>query len=188
MNVKWILPIPLCAAVLYLSACSTSAPNQADPLADVPAPSEVRFISADDATSKCIGNPNTPLCAVETILACFARADLHLCKRMGITDVHLEPQDQTSKYTVIAAHVLTEEDMKREDIAKEFPTAPEWWKPGFVDFTIFKMDGGDKACSIKYCSFDHMAASGNECCYHSYIANPEGQEWRVISWSWWGDS
>ncbi|MEK9970533.1 MAG: hypothetical protein VW600_15435 [Ferrovibrio sp.] len=30
--------------------------------------------------SRCIGNPQTPLCAVETLLACFARRDPALCR------------------------------------------------------------------------------------------------------------
>lgn len=30
--------------------------------------------------SRCIGRPETPLCAVETLLACFARRDTDLCR------------------------------------------------------------------------------------------------------------
>jgi hypothetical protein len=30
--------------------------------------------------SRCIGRPDTPLCAVETFLACFARRDTDLCR------------------------------------------------------------------------------------------------------------
>ena len=34
---------------------------------------EVRRITQTEATSKCIGDPKTPLCAVETLLTCMTR-------------------------------------------------------------------------------------------------------------------
>lgn len=39
-------------------------------------------ITQDDYTteSKCVGNPVTPLCAVETIIACYVRNDHRLCR------------------------------------------------------------------------------------------------------------
>jgi hypothetical protein len=42
--------------------------------------SEVRVIMPDSATSTCIGDPKTPECAVETMLACIVRADKRLCE------------------------------------------------------------------------------------------------------------
>ncbi|MCC7168580.1 MAG: hypothetical protein IT565_13525 [Rhodospirillales bacterium] len=36
---------------------------------------------ADSTTSTCIGNPITPLCAVETVLACFVRKNDDFCRR-----------------------------------------------------------------------------------------------------------
>lgn len=35
---------------------------------------------ADRSYSRCIGQSDTPLCAVETLLACFARRDADLCR------------------------------------------------------------------------------------------------------------
>ncbi len=35
---------------------------------------------AERSDSRCIGRPDTPLCAVETLLACFARRDPALCR------------------------------------------------------------------------------------------------------------
>ncbi|WP_337998184.1 hypothetical protein [Oleispirillum naphthae] len=43
-------------------------------------PSDVRTITATGATSSCIGDPKTPVCAVETLLACFARRAAPLCR------------------------------------------------------------------------------------------------------------
>jgi hypothetical protein len=42
--------------------------------------SEVRVIAPDAATSTCIGDPKTPECAVETLLACLSRDDGRLCE------------------------------------------------------------------------------------------------------------
>jgi hypothetical protein len=41
-----------------------------------------RLIGADgtSTTSQCIGRPDTPLCAVETLLACFQRSAANLCQ------------------------------------------------------------------------------------------------------------
>ncbi len=35
--------------------------------------------TADATTSRCVGRPATPLCAVETLLACFQRGRIDLC-------------------------------------------------------------------------------------------------------------
>ena len=48
---------------------------------------EVRSITAEAATSDCIGDPHTPLCAVETFLACTVRRDLDLCATVGVQEV-----------------------------------------------------------------------------------------------------
>lgn len=37
---------------------------------------------ADGSDSRCIGRPESPLCAVETLLACFARRDEALCRQV----------------------------------------------------------------------------------------------------------
>jgi hypothetical protein len=39
----------------------------------------------EGSTSDCIGNPKTPLCAVETAEACLKRGAFDLCRRVGYT-------------------------------------------------------------------------------------------------------
>jgi hypothetical protein len=39
----------------------------------------------EGSASDCIGNPKTPLCAVETAEACFKRGEFDLCRRVGYT-------------------------------------------------------------------------------------------------------
>lgn len=34
----------------------------------------------ETTTSDCVGNPKTPMCAVETLLACFVRVVDYLCQ------------------------------------------------------------------------------------------------------------
>jgi len=50
---------------------------------DIPPPDEVRFIDRHGASSDCIGDTSTPLCAVETWLACKVRQNPELC---GLVD------------------------------------------------------------------------------------------------------
>lgn len=59
-----------------------SSPGMAQIPAADPA-SQYRLIGkADGSDSRCIGRPESPLCAVETLLACFARRDEALCRKV----------------------------------------------------------------------------------------------------------
>src|SRR5919204_386353 len=39
-----------------------------------------RELTAERGTSACVGDPKTPICAVETVLACLQRGDWKLCE------------------------------------------------------------------------------------------------------------
>jgi len=137
-------------------------------LADVPPPDEWRFIGLEDATSKCIGDPKTPLCAVETVIACFARMDISLCRRVGMTgEIYLGEKARDVNYKVVAAKILTEKDITRE---LEFV---DWWKPGFVDFTILEPDYGKNICHAESCNY-------------GYTVNLVDDEWHFKSGAQWG--
>src|SRR3990172_7533843 len=63
--------------------------------------------SDETTTSKCIGKPVTPICAVETFEACFKRSQIELCRkayRNGESETfHLgysSPESKT-EYTII---------------------------------------------------------------------------------------
>ncbi|MEO5338747.1 MAG: hypothetical protein H7841_17975 [Magnetospirillum sp. WYHS-4] len=71
--------VPILAVLLAVPAWAGGP----DP--DLPAVSpkgKWRVLTPDDATStsRCIGRPETPLCAAETIVACFERTDKELCR------------------------------------------------------------------------------------------------------------
>ncbi|ARJ64898.1 hypothetical protein WV31_04015 [Magnetospirillum sp. ME-1] len=72
--------ILLCPA-LALGAERIAPPKPSD-LPPIDPPGVWHTLTQDDATtdSKCIGKPVTPLCAVETIQACFTRNDERLCQ------------------------------------------------------------------------------------------------------------
>lgn len=57
----------------------------------VPPPDEIRYIEKDSATSDCLGDPKTPLCAVETELARFLRDAGHFCAWYDAPNIKREP-------------------------------------------------------------------------------------------------
>ena len=68
-----------------LSAAASSSDSGTSPLAARPPPeptleTPLNIITFDSATSTCIGKPITPLCAVETLLACSVRGGYSLCR------------------------------------------------------------------------------------------------------------
>lgn len=70
----------LCAIALL--CLLVAAPADAQIPAVDPA-GQYRLIGPPERTdSRCIGQPDTPLCAVETLLACFARREAALCWRV----------------------------------------------------------------------------------------------------------
>ncbi len=70
----------LCA---LLPAALTVPAAAADPdLPPLARPGQWYYVTQNDANSSshCIGAPTTPLCAVETLLACFQRGQMPLCR------------------------------------------------------------------------------------------------------------
>jgi len=129
-------------------------------------PSEVRTIAATTATSPCIGDPKTPVCAAETFLACDSRQDKSLCRRVGVerTEFQLPPYDL--RYRILFVHILTP-----KDIPPEFRDAP-WMKPGYAEIALMEM-----ANPI-------LGIPKNE---YRYIARPNGSQWEIVSWLLWKD-
>jgi hypothetical protein len=103
--------VALLATYLLMIALPGLAVAQGnDPMLPPPDPSgSWRKLTRDDATttSRCIGNPVTPLCAVETYLACFVRRQPELCDMVGagirpIMSV-VPPADKREEYRVVYA-------------------------------------------------------------------------------------
>ncbi len=156
-----------CLSLAWLVSLSACTQNFGDPLADVPPPDELRFIGVNDASSKCIDDPKTPLCAVETLMACFARHELDLCKKVGIVDLSFAGNPYTSRYRVLSSNILTVDDMTEE--LKD----AEWWKPGFAHIDVYRSYFEDGSCPDE--------------CRYGYNAKPVGDKWEIVSWSRWGE-
>ena len=80
------LPVVALSIGVLLAAAFPARAGDA-PAAKVPLPpltpkGVYRVLTQDDATStsKCIGDPKTPLCAVETMMACWTRGSDDLCR------------------------------------------------------------------------------------------------------------
>jgi hypothetical protein len=129
------------AGVVLAAALSMPA-QAADP--DVPKRDPKGFYryltqEADSTTSTCIGNPVTPLCAVETVLACFVRSDSDLCRKANwpgseeydFSGGKISPFDDT-RYFVQFAKMLSDKSARKYSIGGITP------KPGDVVISVKK--------------------------------------------------
>ena len=137
-------PLGTCviAAILSLGLASQAL---ADEKFD---PKQVRVITPTTSTSKCIGDPKTPICAVETFLACRVRNKQELCDLVNIHNESLDGEPTSISYRILKSHILTKRDIPK-DMA-DFPT----WKIGYSDVAIkdysLKQDWCPKGCTIGF--------------------------------------
>jgi len=70
------------SAALVLAVALPALAAEDVPLPPLTPKGEYLVMTQDDATSssKCIGNPVTPMCAVETVMACLYRGNDELCR------------------------------------------------------------------------------------------------------------
>ena len=126
MNTRSLLAALLCALAVFAAALPAYAGDDGD-LPPLTPKGQYLVITRDDATSssKCIGNPITPLCAVETFIACvFRNSDLcaiafGLDHNPGI----VASNDPGEFYRVVRREVLDD---------RHFPwyPKPDPWRPG----------------------------------------------------------
>ncbi len=131
-------------------------------------PSGIRSITATTATSSCIGNPKTPVCAVETFRACSARLNNDLCLRVGIDLEHesLMPKiQQDLRYRILSARIL-----RPGDIPSHLSDT-HWMKPGHAEITLLELPDPMNTCP--------------EGCKYSYYLHPENGAWQIVRWSAW---
>src|SRR5579883_1519767 len=91
-------------------------------------------ITPTGATSTCIGTATTPVCAAETLLACLARGDESLCRRVGAVPPGRRLDNAGSiqiDYVVVRTSVIRPEDVT--DDTRDL----DWYKPGY---TLIEMD------------------------------------------------
>ncbi|MBI5120057.1 MAG: hypothetical protein HZA67_03570 [Rhodospirillales bacterium] len=132
-------------------------------------PKQIRVITPTTATSYCIDVPKSPVCAVETFLACTRRIDKAMCARAGHPDFHYQDKpEEKFRYRVLSVKVLTRKDILKEDWEK-----PDGLRPDDVKVIVQNLDD-------HYSSF--CPKSG---CPTTYWVKPDGIDWRVASWAAW---
>jgi hypothetical protein len=78
-------------------------------------PKQIRVITPSSATSKCIGDPKTPICAVETLIACTTRIQQRLCDKVGVRDLKLPERPlKFHRYRILSSHTIRKEEVTPE--------------------------------------------------------------------------
>lgn len=114
--------------VVLVTAC-LAAPARAQTSRDAPG-----HITPTTATSTCIGGVATPVCTAETLLACLARHDDSLCRRVGVAPParRLDNAGQIQiDYVIVRVSVIRPEDISED--TRDL----DWYKPGY---TLIEMD------------------------------------------------
>ncbi len=125
---------------------------------------EIRVITPTEATSKCIGDPRTPICAMETLMACFIRKTRSLCEAVGINDVasHIfEEEPSSTTYKIVSVKTI-----RQKDIPKRLLNV-EWIKKGDVDIEIL-----DIGMKLAWCL---------DGCHTSFMLRKVGDNWIVTA-------
>jgi hypothetical protein len=131
---------------------------------------EIRGIFQTSATSRCIGNPRTPLCAVETLIACWVRRDRHFCEMVGSPD--LSSGDAATAILGAEYFVRKTFTIRAEDIPDRLKDA-DWYQPGMVEIKL----------KIRDCFTEGTVCTGSD--WLNYFGSLErvGDLWRVVGWA-----
>jgi hypothetical protein len=180
------------AARLLIVALLLAAALPARAEKDVPLPSltpngKHLFLTRESGTtsSKCIGNPVTPMCAVETLMACFVRGDDSLCQTaMGVPADKVPPMGELSDWPSIVYHVVRAEVLTD----KHFPWPPTYnldWRPGEpsvrpsdIRIDVVRRECFETPIVPRNCEVPVRQTSGPI----AYIVRREGSRWAVITW------
>ena len=87
---------------------------------------ELQRVGLRSATSTCIGDASSPRCAVDTLMACLARATRALCLRVGAELPDPMPEPRAVEYVVERESVIRADEITDDlrDVA--------WFRPGYT--------------------------------------------------------
>ena len=125
----------------------------------------IRHMGETTATSTCIGNPVTPMCAIDTVLACNVRKQLNLCEAVGLGMLRPPDRKYTVDYYVVRVHVL-----RPEDIKEEF-RGYEWHRPGLIKIMTM----------TRACTPDDVPCEKVGWREQHYTIDKAQKGWRIIS-------
>ncbi|MBF0167705.1 MAG: hypothetical protein HQL45_08735 [Alphaproteobacteria bacterium] len=126
-------------------------------------PRQVRLITSTAGTSTCIGNPVSPVCAVETFLACIARNDRELCNRVGVLDINALGRPGGISYKILSV-----KQIRAADVPKSLGDT-EWMKPGNVRVEVL-----DLSVMFPWCPHG---------CRSEIFVKPVAQGWHIVDWA-----
>jgi hypothetical protein len=142
----------LSAAIPALAQSSKGAPGRLTPTM---------------ATSICIGQPRTPICAAETLLACLARTDAALCSTVGVPPPAPLPDGVPQiEYVIERVSVIRLEDVT--DDLKEL----DWYKPGHTLVELLR-----RACPAAQTDCQDESWDGVQV----YLRDRTGA-WEIVHW------
>ena len=131
-------------------------------------------IALNSATSACIGQPTTPVCAVETLLACWVRGQSGLCRAVAVSEARAAERiagpgsspEADTQYSIDRASTI-----RREDVTDDL-RAVEWFKPGFVLVELVRRacPQGPQRCDDE--PWEEM----------QIVVRPEAGRWSVVVW------
>lgn len=142
-------------AAVGIGGASAQTPDPDLPPVDPPG--HWRQMTLDDATSdsKCVGKFDTPLCAVETVIACFARSHRELCNEALRKPDYFErshtgrpPDFRRMLYRIERSEILTQEGID------EIPRHADIERPGDLRIDVSSRDcyreTGGENCTFGY--------------------------------------
>ena len=137
-----------------------------------------RSIAYDDAltTARCVGDPRTPVCAVETVFACLVRRG-DLCRKVIETpeDAETYARQRPHFYDIVWYRVIKAWRVPPpEDWAlKGYPVGPYKPRRGDRHVVIHRMK-----CRIDFprCNLDRPETM-------RFLLRHVGQEWKAIGWT-----
>ena len=165
-------------AALLAGLLPAAVAQPADPDLPEPDPPGVwRRVTHDNATtdSKCIGNPVTPLCAIETYLACFLHREPHYC---AIVEAGVRPLPQVGKalHQYEEYRIVYARRPSRLNPLEPTTEGTAQWLPGDVLIGLmrracFKYDGRPDNCTLDVENKPLFV----------YILRREGEDWIFVS-------
>jgi hypothetical protein len=170
----------LLVVAAFLAAAVAPALADDVPLPDLTPKGQYLVMTQDDATStsNCIGNPETPMCAVETMMACWHRANDAFCRiAMGLDrnpGLAWSRPSPNVIYRIVRREVLTD---------RKFPWNPRRdpdWRPGGL-----VMQTGDTRIDVveRKCRHEISSAVCEPPLFTvSYIVRRQSDHWAVIDW------
>lgn len=124
-------------------------------------------LTASAATSRCLGEPATPICATETLLACLARADATFCRAVAAT-TPAPPSDAAPQVEYVIERVSV---IRQSDITDDLKDL-EWYKPGYTLVELLR-----RACPASQADCGGESWDGMQV----YLRN-RGAGWEIVHW------